>query len=220
MLDMDDVQRAVVRSTPVTYVILGISVLLFVASFLGPQVDQTVNLYLAQINQFVTGGEWWRLLSAAFLHSGITHIGFNMYALYLFGPQLEREVGSVSFAALYAASAVAGGAAFYLAEPNGVAVGASGAIFGLFGAWLAASYRGRHTVAGRASLQQLLMLLGINLVLGFLPGTNIAWQAHVGGLVAGLVIAFVWTLSPLQRQPVLRTVAALLVGALALLAVL
>ena len=217
VMDMDDVRRATVRSTPVTYAILGAAVLVFVAGFLGQQVDQTISLYLAQINPLVAQGEWWRTVTAAFVHGGLYHVGFNMYALYLFGPQLEREVGSVPFAIMYVACAIAGGAAYFLASPQGVAVGASGAVFGLFGAWLVASFRGRATVAGRANLQSMLFLLGINLAIGFLPGLRIAWQAHVGGLIAGALIAFLWSLPPLRNQPVLRAAAAAAVGALALL---
>ena len=214
---MDDVRRAANRATPVTYTVLAVSVAVFVVEFVLPGVGNEVRFQLAQINELVTAGQWWRLFTAAFLHGGITHIAFNMYALYLFGPQLEREVGSAPFAALYVAAAVAGGAAYYLSDPHGIAVGASGAIFGLFGAWLAASFRGRHTAAGRASLRQLLVLLGINLALGFAPGANIAWQAHLGGLFAGLVIALLWTLPPLRRQAALRALVAGLVGVAALL---
>jgi MFS family permease len=100
-------------------------------------------------------GELWRLFTSMFLHSLglLVHIIFNMYALYLFGPPLEREVGSAPLAALNQARGLAGGALFYLLVPGGQAVGASGAIFGLFGAWLVASYRNRHTFQGRANLQ-------------------------------------------------------------------
>ena len=220
VIGMDEVRAKADRLPPVTMTVLVISVGLFVVQRFIPGLNNTVGLYLAQINEFVAQGEVWRLLTAAFLHGGLMHMAFNMYALYLFGPRLEREVGSVPFAALYVAAALAGGAAFYLSEPRGLAVGASGAIFGLFGAWLAASYRGRHTAVGSASLRQLLVLLGINLAIGFLPGARIAWQAHLGGLVAGMVIAAVWA-SPLVRErPALRTAVAAAVGVLALLVVL
>ena len=220
VIGMDEVRRRADRLPPVTMAVLALSIGLFAVGFLVPGMNGVIRLYLAQINEFVADGQVWRLATAAFLHGGLMHMAFNMYALYLFGPQLEREVGSVPFAALYIASALAGGAAFYLAEPRGLAVGASGAIFGLFGAWLAASYRGRHTAVGSASLRQLLVLLGINLAIGFLPGANIAWQAHLGGLVAGVLIAAAWTLPALRDRRPLRTAAAVAVGLLALLIVL
>ena len=220
VMDMDDVRRKAARPTPVTFTILGICILLFAVDYVAP--NNTLRGSLAQINENIAlNGEWWRLVTSTFLHAGLTHIAFNMYALYLFGPPLEREVGSAPFAAMYIAAGIAGGAFFYFMAPYGpAAVGASGAIFGLFGAWLVASYRGRHTVQGRASLRQLLTLLAINGVIGFLPGLNIAWEAHLGGLIAGAAIAGLWALPTMQQRPAARTAAAVAVGLVALAAVL
>lgn len=218
-MGMDDVRSATTRQAVVTFAILGLTVAIFLLQNGPDSVAGAVHGGLIQINDRVALGQWWRTLTAAFLHGSFFHLGFNMYALYLFGPELERRVGSVPFAGLYFATAVAGGAAFYVAEPYGSAYGASGAVFGLFGAWLAASYRSRHTAAGQASLRQMLMLLGINLAFGFIA-ERIAWQAHVGGLVAGFVIASAWTLPLMQRRPLARTAAAVAVGLLALLVVL
>ena len=211
-MDMDDVRQRADRMPPVTMAILGISVALFAAMYFSDEIGQRIGLAAAQFNGAIEQGQWWRALTAAFLHSDFMHIAFNMYALYLFGPRLEREIGSAPFAAMYAAAAFAGGAAYYLIVPGGVALGASGAIFGLFGVWLAASYRRRHSALGQASLRQLLTLLGINLVLGFLPGLGIAWQAHLGGLVAGLIIGALWGLPQMRDNVALRTAAALGVG--------
>jgi membrane associated rhomboid family serine protease len=141
-----------------------------------------------------------------------------MWALYAFGPQLERQVGGAPFAALYVSSALAGGALFYLLGGAGAAVGASGAIFGLFGAWLAASYRGRHTLAGAAGLRQLLVLLAINLALP-LVFPAIAWQAHLGGLAAGVAITTLWGSPRLRANTAGRTAVAAAVGVGALVAV-
>ena len=220
VLDMDDVEQRSGGMPPVTMAVLALSVGLFVLPFVLPDVAARIYGLLEQNNEFVAQGELWRLVTTAFLHSGPTHIFFNMYALYLFGPSLEREVGSAPFAAMYLAAAIAGGVAYYATAPlDSTAVGASGAIFGLFGAWLAASYRGRGTAMGRASLRQMLVLLGINLVIGFLPGARIAWQAHLGGLVAGIVIAGLWMLPALRNRAVLRVLAAFMVGGAALLLV-
>ena len=143
------------------------------------------------VNANIANGELWRMLTHAFLHGSTMHILFNMYALYLFGPELERRVGSLPFAVFYAAAAAGGSAAIYLIRPGAIAVGASGAIFGLFGAWIYVSWRMRHTPAGRAQFSQLIMLLGINLALPlFVP--NVAWEAHVGGLLFGVGMAAAW----------------------------
>ena len=220
VMGMDDVRAKADRLPPVTMAVLIISVGAFLAGMVIPGLEGNLRLLLGQINPFVEQGEVWRLVSAAFLHSGFMHVAFNMYALYVFGPPLEREVGSGPFAAMYLATAIAGGAAYFLLEPGGYAVGASGAIFGLFGAWLVASYRGRRSAMGQANLRQLLMLLGLNLAIGFIPGSNIAWQAHLGGLVAGMLIAWLWALPALRDRAAVRTVAAAAVGIAALLVVL
>jgi len=175
-------------TTPVVTTLIVISVVAYLLQLRSP----SARFDFAQVNDLVRQGEWWRLITAAFLHGSVMHIGFNMYALYLFGPSLERRFGSIPFLTLYLASALAGGAAF-LYTGDGAAVGASGAIFGLFGAWMGASYRVRKTPAGAAQFRNLLVLLSINLALPFLaPGLNIAWQAHVGGLVAGVLVIFAW----------------------------
>jgi len=192
-------------STPVVTVILALTITSFIAQ--GAVHDYEARFF--QVNFLVAAGEWWRLLTSAFLHGGLLHIGFNMYALWLFGPPLERRFGSAPFAALYLAAAVAGGAAYALFGPPNVAVlGASGAIFGLFGAVIAATYRNRNTPAGADQFRRLLGLLAINLLLPFmLPA--IAWQAHMGGLAIGLVIGGVWTkLDERQSNITQRTIVA------------
>lgn len=151
--------------------------------------------HLEHNNAALADGEVWRMFTHALLHSRDSpmHILFNMYLLYIFGPVLERRVGSLPFAGLYIASAGAGSAAaFILGPPQMTAVGASGAVFGLFGAWLFASWRMRSTVQGRAQFNQLAVLLAINLALPlFIP--LIAWEAHVGGLIGGGLIAWGWS---------------------------
>jgi len=211
--------RTMRQNTPVVTVILAATVLAYFAqsSVAGFERD------FIQSNADIRAGELWRLLSAAFLHGGLMHIAFNMYALWIFGPTLERQLGSAPFGALYGASALAGGTAYLLfGEPNGFALGASGAIFGLFGAWFAASYRSRHTPAGNAQFRQLLGLLALNLLLPFMI-PNIAWQAHVGGLIAGGAIMLAWLRVPAgpRRESYRTTIAvgvALVAVGLALLA--
>lgn len=164
----------------------------------------------AQQHDLVAMGESYRLLSAAFLHAGLTHLLFNMWALYVLGVELERRVGAVPYLALYLASALSGGAAYQLVGGDAPVVGASGAIFGLFGSWLVVAWQARGSAAGRAGLRQMLMLLGINLALPlFIPG--IAWQAHLGGFAAGIAITAVWVMPPIRR-PTPRTVVALAVA--------
>ncbi len=180
------------RITPAVLTIIAVSVV----AYLLQRMNTRITFEFAHITQLVRQGEWWRPLTAAFLHSqgSFLHIMFNMYALYLFGPRLEQRVGTVSFSGLYLASALAGGVAFqYFSE--GAAVGASGAIFGLFGAVLVGTYPLRHTPQGADQFRRLLLLLGLNLALPLLvPG--IAWEAHVGGLVMGMAVVALWRRIP------------------------
>jgi len=208
--------RQLNRPTPVIQAILFINIGIFLVAYLTGRTELTLRF--GQINARVLEGEWYRMLTAAFLHADPFHIFFNMYALYLFGPQIERQMGSLPFTAMYVSAALAGSTAYLVAGQGRVAIGASGAIFGLFGAWIGATYRQRHTPAGRALFQRLAILLAINLALPLFVA-RIAWQAHVGGLVAGLLIVAAWQRLPGRdaRSTNLRTASALAVGAVALL---
>lgn len=200
-------RQAGLAGAPVTTAILVITVAIHVIQFMSPDAREWLYANLQHDNAALAIGELWRMVTHAFLHSqtSIFHILFNMYILYVLGPELERRVGSAPMALFYAAAAAGGSAfAFYLGRPAMLAVGASGAIFGLFGAWIYVGWRTRHTPAGRARFNQLGVLLAINLVIGFVvPG--IAWQAHIGGLVAGLFIAWAWAhLAVGKSRPELR----------------
>ncbi len=183
-------------ATPLTITLIVINVGIFLLAQLVPDLERRFFIDGSQINFLVERGEWYRAFTAMFLHGGVMHVAFNMYALWIFGPLLERRYGWPAFLSLYLGAGVTGGAFFYLIGERAVsAVGASGAIFGLFGAVLATIYRQRHTPAGRMVFNQLLLLLGINLALPFVID-GIAWEAHVGGLVAGLLIAAAWDRIP------------------------
>ena len=135
----------------------------------------------------IAQGEWWRLLTSTLLHGSILHLLFNMYALYWLGPQLERSLGHVRFAALYILSALGGSvASYWFSDLRTVSVGASGAIFGLITATIVIGREMRNDVS------QLVVLLGLNVVIGFLQ-SGIDWRAHFGGAVTGAAIAFIYT---------------------------
>ncbi len=128
--------------------------------------------------------EWYRLVTAMFVHGGLLHIATNMFSLWVLGPQLERVLGRVRFLALYLAAGIAGNALSFLltAGPDQLfTVGASGAIFGLLGA------TGVLFRVNRVPLQPVIVLLVVNLVITF-SLSGIDWRAHLGGLAAGVVI--------------------------------
>ena len=148
----------------------------------------------------VAAGQYWRLFTAMFLHANLIHLGLNAYALYLFGRTVERELGRMRFALIYLSSGLfASAVSFALSDPRGVAIGASGAIFGVFGAFFAYNYRRRHQALAAARIQQMVMLLAINLFLGF-SIDGIDWRAHLGGLVGGLAAGYVAEGSGTQEQ--------------------
>jgi membrane associated rhomboid family serine protease len=169
----------------------------------------------------IVGGEWWRLLSSMFLHAGLIHLALNSYVLWIFGLEIERDIGRIPALAVFLVTGVFAGATSYAFAPGFiVAVGASGAIFGLVGAFIAYNYLRRHHVMAQARLRGALTMLLINLVIGFsIPAID--WRAHLGGLVAGLVAGF--AVDPSRPVPLRRTfgaigLLALLVAAVALVA--
>jgi membrane associated rhomboid family serine protease len=173
---------APISKPAVTYTLIGINVAIFVLQF-----TVGVNAVAGDWGMWpvgiAVGGEWWRLVTAAFLHGSFLHVAFNMYVLFALGPTLERILGHGRYLTLYLLAALGGGVASYVfSDIRTVSVGASGAIFGLMGALVVAGRRLRYDIT------QVLILLGINVVIGFVsPGVD--WRAHLGGLVTGAVVA-------------------------------
>jgi membrane associated rhomboid family serine protease len=177
----------------VTFAIIALCAVLYVLQWLIPGDEVYQNLAFATVYATPEYGvfEPWRMLTSAFLHSQgfILHIVLNMYMLWMFGQALEPLLGRVRFLAVYILSAIGGSVGYLLLTPGYIpgqpltgVVGASGAIFGLFGAMLVVQrHRGGET-------KQLWVLIAINGVIGFLV-PQIAWQAHLGGLVTGALCA-------------------------------
>lgn len=162
-------------------------------------------------NVLILNGEYWRFLTAMFLHGNLVHLFFNGYALFILGPETERIFGTPRFLAIYFLSGLAGGVASYAMSPS-PSVGASGAIFGLIGALAVFFYLARDILGdmGRRQLQAMVFIIVINLLIGFSAGGVIDNYAHVGGLIggalAGLVLAPRFQLDQRLYPPVvLRT---------------
>jgi membrane associated rhomboid family serine protease len=214
------------RGAPLTSGIIGVSVAIYLVSFLSPTVYTELFRWFVMSNALVGAGELWRLFTVVLLHASITHILFNMWALYNLGPQIEREVGTARFLALYLSTAAVGSAfAFhfgakgtFVGGPGDLAVGASGAIFGLFGVWMASAVRRRHTRVGRAILNQLGFLLVINAAIPFFV-PQVSWQAHLGGLIGGFVIGWVWGAIRGRNASQIHLAFAVTLGALAVLSI-
>ncbi|HZG04970.1 MAG TPA: rhomboid family intramembrane serine protease [Streptomyces sp.] len=191
----------------VTKVLLGINLALFVAvlavgdrlvgelSMVGYAYDPGPGV-LDWVG--VADGEWYRLLTSAFLHQEVWHVGFNMLALWWLGPQLEAALGRWRYLALYLLSALGGSTlAYLLAEQNQASLGASGAIYGLFGATAVLMRRMNY------DMRPILVLLAINLFITF-RFSGISWEAHIGGLVTGAVIAYAMVHAPRERRTLVQ----------------
>ncbi|CCK28867.1 integral membrane protein [Streptomyces davaonensis JCM 4913] len=147
----------------------------------------------------VAEGQSYRLLTSMFLHGSVIHLLFNMLSLWWLGGPLEAALGRARYLALYFVSGLAGSAlAYLLAEPNTATLGASGAIFGLFGATAVLMRRLNY------DMRPIIALLAINLIFTFSPGFNISWQAHIGGLVAGVVIGYGMVHAPRERRALIQ----------------
>lgn len=187
------VQRS--STTPlITYALITINVVMFAVQTLATQVERELALWPPA----VADGDFYRLVTSAFLHYGVVHLLFNMWALYVVGPPLEHQLGRLRFSAVYALSALGGSVLVYLISPLSTATaGASGAVFGLFGA--------TFVVAKRLNLdvRWVVGLIVINVVISFTV-PSISWQGHAGGLVTGAVVAAAYAYAPKERRNLIQ----------------
>jgi membrane associated rhomboid family serine protease len=205
----------------VTWTLVGINVVCYLAEIFAQNTVLNDGLLFGRVGSTlgVANGQVYRLLSNAFLHEpigsglGLLHIVFNMWALIVVGPSLEKLLGRARFLTVYLVSALAGSVLFYLvAAPEASALGASGAIFGLFGGWFVLARR------LRLDTRQIIVLIVINLGISFaVPG--IAWQAHVGGLLAGGLLTAAFAYAPRPNRAVIQAGATLALLALLVVAV-
>jgi membrane associated rhomboid family serine protease len=193
-----------IRTAVVTWTLMAVNIVLYLIELARPSLASDwwmlgyARNYQGGPPQGVAAGQWYRLITSAFLPGtgslGILDIAFNMWALYIVGPGLEQLLGRVRYLAVYLLSAVGGSVLFYYLVPqNQPALGASGAIFGLFGAWFVVSRRLNLDSRG------IVMLIAINLALSFIYRSTIAWQDHVGGLITGAVLTAAYVYAP--RSP-------------------
>src|SRR5262245_4615643 len=209
------------NSEIVTRILIAINIGMYVLALLGgPQLQERLVLigsgFSARAGGLVgvANGEWYRLLTATFLHIGLLHLGLNMFALWIFGSQLERQLGRSRYLTLYLLSGLSGPAVSYaFSQPNQPSLGASGAVFGLVGAALVIGRKLRYDVSVVAAF------LVLNLVIGFTV-SNIDWRAHLGGLAAGLTLGAAYAYAPANQRTTihLASAAGLAVAIVALVA--
>ncbi|MEC4017413.1 rhomboid family intramembrane serine protease [Streptomyces sp. H27-D2] len=196
----------------VTKVLLGLNLAVFLAVLmLGDRLVDDLDLVGRVLDPGtfqligVAEGQWYRLLTAAFLHQQFMHIAFNMLSLWWLGPPLEAALGRARFIALYLLSALGGSALSYLlAAQNQPSLGASGAIFGLLGATAVLMRRMNY------DMRPVIGLLALNLIFTF-TWSGIAWQAHIGGLVVGAAVAVAMVHAPRERRVLVQRATCVLV---------
>lgn len=192
--------RIPVDAGRISWVLIGINIAVYFAQMATEHREPSVYQLGAMQGYSVAAGEYWRLLTAAFLHGGLLHLALNMYALYVFGPVAERVLGTGRFIATYFTLAIASSVFVYLLTAPGTAtVGASGAIFGLFGLVFVLM------VKAKQDLRTLLVLLAINAFISLQNG--ISWQGHLGGFLAGLVLGAVFAYAPRAARSLWQAVA-------------
>lgn len=179
-------------TTPiVTYGLIALNVLVFVAQSASSSLERELTLSPRAV---AADGDLYRLITSAFLHYGITHLLFNMWALYVVGPPLEMWLGRLRFGALYVLSALGGSVLVYLLAPlDSSTAGASGAVFGLFAATFVVAKK------VNVDVRWVVVLIGINLVITFTV-PSISWQGHLGGLITGGLVALAYAYAPREHR--------------------
>ena len=207
-----------VASAVVTWALVSLNVLVFLIEVAKPSLLYswgmlgTPALAPNGVQSGVAGGQWYRLITSAFTAPGtslgglgLLDILFNMWALVAVGPSLEQMLGRVRFLAVYLLSALGGSVLYYYMEPHGLAAGASGAVFGLFGAWFVAARKLRLDVRG------IVTIIAINLAFSLFYRSTIAWQDHVGGLIVGALTTAAFAYAPRKNRTAVQVGAAAVV---------
>jgi membrane associated rhomboid family serine protease len=194
----------------VTFALIGINVAVYLVELLSGAGLSASSGWIYEhgvlYGPAVADGDWWRLITAPFLHYGILHLGLNMLVLWFIGPPLEDYFGHGRYLLVYVVSGLAGSAGALIWSPNALTVGASGAIWGIMGAALVLEARRIYVFGGQA-----MGLVLFNLVITFLvPGVSIG--GHIGGFVGGALCALAF--SSFKRSPALATLSMAAVGAL------
>lgn len=184
-----EIERVFSMKKPIiTYLIMAICFVLFISMYIfgnGSYDNLTLLKFGANLDILVKNGDYYRLFTCAFLHIGVMHLLFNMYALYIVGPQVESFYGKIKFLIIYLVSAISGSLLSITFSYNVISAGASGAIFGLLGAMLYFGYYYR-VYLGNIIKSQILPLILVNLIFGF-ASSGVDNAAHIGGLIGGLL---------------------------------
>lgn len=182
----------------ITYSFIIINIIMFIITMIISQSIYDINIYTliimgAKFNELINHGQVWRLITASFLHGGLLHLTLNMYALKIIGSEVEYVYGKIKYTIIYICSALGGSIFSYFFNEDSISVGASGAIFGLFGAMLIFGFTNRAKI-GKAYMVNILKVIGVNILIG-VTISSIDNAAHLGGLLVGVVVAIICSLT-------------------------
>lgn len=194
MVKLDTTPKEKISKYKATYILMAVNIIIYLISAIVSKNLFEIDGYTlinmgAKFNPLINDGEVWRFITAAFLHGGLVHIGFNMMALKVIGPQVEQIYGLKKYLAIYFSSAIGGSLLSYMFSPESVSVGASGAVFGLLGAMLVFGFK-KKSVIGKSFMMNIIQVIVLNVVIG-LSVPNIDNFGHLGGLVLGGLIALI-----------------------------
>lgn len=184
--------RTFLRTYPITSCFIAVNLTLFLLMEISGSSTshQTLVRFGAYYKPYVLGGEWYRLLTSAFLHIGLTHLFFNSFVMFIFVAELEKIIGSVRFFFFYLLAGIGGSLCTLLFSPTPIVAGASGAIFGVFGAFLYILRYRKDLIDPRAT-QIIFPLIVINLIFTFLDAKT-SITGHLGGFISGGLLAFLF----------------------------
>lgn len=182
------------KDNKLTYILIGLNILMYIVTAIMSRSIIDSNTYVlvilgAKINDLINYGQVWRLLTCAFLHGGIMHLAFNMYALKIIGSEVEYVFGRKKYLIIYLMGALGGSVFSYIFSPSSISVGASGAIFGLLGAMLIFGVKHRDKI-GKSYMMNIIQVIVINIIIG-ISLSNIDNFAHLGGLIIGGITALI-----------------------------
>ncbi|RAO99963.1 Rhomboid family protein [Petrotoga sp. 9PW.55.5.1] len=190
----------------ITNSLIAINGLIFILMFLfgGFSAFSNPRIYIlfgAQLGNLIKAGEWFRMITSMFVHGGLFHIFFNMFALFYVGNLVERTYGKERFISIYLITGLFGNLLTHLFMPGAISVGASGAIFGLIGLLFGAGFRhDTPSILRPVTGTALLPIILINIIWGFLPGANINNFAHLGGLAMGFTFGWLTSIRFTKRS--------------------
>ncbi|MDD6795108.1 MAG: rhomboid family intramembrane serine protease [Clostridiaceae bacterium] len=195
--------KRILKNKLVTIILITINVIVFLISAIIANnivdIDGLTLLHLgAKYGPLIKNGQIWRLLTCTFLHGGLMHIACNMYSLYIIGPQIQMTYGKIKYIILYFICGISSSLLSYIVSPNTISVGASGAIFGLMGALLMYAIINRDKL-NKGVVSNLFVVIVINLWIGTTV-SNIDNLGHIGGLISGLIIGGIFSLSKIKKS--------------------